>query len=126
MKAFIVTLQGNLKCSKGEWWVSASISDGTGYMDVHLSDQVLTGLLGFSAAEKSKLDPARKDAGMKACQQGLVDMCCVMTLRLDPAGGKAVVLKADAVTEEDFRALEERVKGRRGQEDSGTWTSGGC
>uniref|UniRef100_A0A673Y7M3 RecQ-mediated genome instability protein 1 n=1 Tax=Salmo trutta TaxID=8032 RepID=A0A673Y7M3_SALTR len=126
VKAFIVTLQGNLKCSKGEWRVSASISDGTGYMDVHLSDQVLTGLLGFSAAEKSKLDPARKDAGMKACQQGLVDMCCVMTLRLDPAGGKAVVLKADAVTEEDFRALEERVKGRRGQEDFGTWTSGGC
>ncbi|XP_038857361.1 recQ-mediated genome instability protein 1 [Salvelinus namaycush] len=126
VKAFIVTLQGNLKCSKGEWRVSASISDGTGYMDVHLSDQVLTGLLGFSAAEKSKLDPARKDAGMKACQQGLVDMCCVMTLRLDPAGGKAVVLKADAVTEEDFRALEERVKGRRGQEDSGTWTSEGC
>uniref|UniRef100_A0A8C7GQE9 RecQ-mediated genome instability protein 1 n=1 Tax=Oncorhynchus kisutch TaxID=8019 RepID=A0A8C7GQE9_ONCKI len=113
VKAFIVTLQGNLKCSKGEWLVSASISDGTGYMDVHLSDQVLTGLLGFSAAEKSKLDPARKDAGMKACQ-------------LDPAGGKAVVLKADAVTEEDFRALEERVKGRRGQEDSGTWTSEGC
>ncbi|CAB1319458.1 unnamed protein product [Coregonus sp. 'balchen'] len=126
VKAFIVTLQGNLKCSKGEWRVSASISDGTGYMDVDLSDQVLTGLLGFSAAEKSKLDPARKDAGMKACQQGLVDMCCVMTLRLDPAGRKAVVLKADAVTEEDCRALEERVKGRRGQEDSGMWTSGGC
>lgn len=65
MKAFIVTLQGNLKCSKVEWWVSASISDGTGYMDMDLSDQVLTGLLGFSVAKK--LDLAQMDAGMKAC-----------------------------------------------------------
>ncbi|XP_010875085.1 recQ-mediated genome instability protein 1 [Esox lucius] len=115
VKAFIVTLLGNLRSRAGEWQVSATISDGTGYMDVDLSDQVLTVLLGFSAAEKQKLDPARKAAGMKACQQGLVDMCCVMTLRLDPADGKALVIKADAVTEEDCLALEARVKSRGGR-----------
>ncbi|KAJ8005969.1 hypothetical protein DPEC_G00123400 [Dallia pectoralis] len=114
VKAFIVTLLGNLRCRAGEWQVSATISDGTGYMDVDLSHQVLALLLGFSPAEKQTLDPGRKAAGMKACQQGLVDMCCVMTLRLDPAVGKALVIKVDAVTEDHLVALEARVKARCG------------
>ncbi|KAL0979692.1 hypothetical protein UPYG_G00188320 [Umbra pygmaea] len=117
VKAFIVTLLGNLRSRAGEWQVRASISDGTGYMDVDLSHQVLMGMLGFSPADKQKVDPARKEAGMKACQQGLVDMCCVMTLRLDPGGGKAVVLRAEAVTEDDGLALESRVNARRRRED---------
>ncbi|XP_072289592.1 recQ-mediated genome instability protein 1 isoform X2 [Eucyclogobius newberryi] len=120
VKAFIVTLIGKLTSGDGLWKVGATISDGTGYLDVELSDGVLRGLLGFSVAEKAALkrDPARKgelEAGMRRCQEGLVDMCCVMTLRVDLGGGKALVTKAEPVNEQDLQALDERVKASEGK-----------
>ncbi|XP_029998312.1 recQ-mediated genome instability protein 1 isoform X2 [Sphaeramia orbicularis] len=118
VKAFIVTLLGKLSSSNGLWQVCATISDGTGYLDVKLSDEVLTGLLGFSVAEKAamKCDPARRgelEAGMMRCQEGLVDMCCIMTISIEPEGGKAVVTKAEPITEKVLLELEQRVKARR-------------
>ncbi|XP_067467830.1 recQ-mediated genome instability protein 1 [Thunnus thynnus] len=118
VKAFIVTLSGKLSSNNGLWRVSATISDGTGYLDVELSDEVLTGLLGFSVAEKGALkrDPARRcelDAGMRRCQEELVDMCCVMTIAVEPEGRKAVVTKADPVNEKVLQELEQRVRDRK-------------
>ncbi|CAB1423592.1 unnamed protein product [Pleuronectes platessa] len=118
VKAFIVTLSGKLSSSNGGWSICASISDGTDYLDVELSDKVLTGLLGFSVAEKASLkrDPARRgelDAGMKRCQEGLVDMCCVMTIVVQPEGRKAVVTKAEQVSEKVQQELEQRARGGR-------------
>lgn len=115
VKAFIVTLLGKLSSSNGFWQVNATISDGTGYLDVELSDEVLRGLLGFSVAEKATLkrDPAGKgelEAGMRRCQEGLVDMCCLMSVSVDAGTGKAVVTRAEQVKEQDLQALEERVK----------------
>lgn len=115
VKAFIVTLLGKLTSSNGVWSVSASISDGTGYLDVELSNEVLTGLLGFSVADKTALkrDPTRReelDSGMRRCQEELVDMCCIMTIVLKPGDGRAVVAKADPVSERILRELEQRVR----------------
>ncbi|KAM7018504.1 recQ-mediated genome instability protein 1 [Tautogolabrus adspersus] len=115
VKAFIVTLLGKLSSNSGHWRVCATISDGTGYLDVELSDEVLTGLLGFSVTEKAilKRDPARRgelDAGMRRCQEELVDMCCVMTIVVEPESRKAVVTKADPVNEIALQELEQRVK----------------
>ncbi|KAF7650287.1 hypothetical protein LDENG_00128050 [Lucifuga dentata] len=114
VKAFIVTLLGKLSSSNGFWRVCATISDGTGYLDVELSDEVLTGLLGFSVAEKAALkrEPARRgeiEAGMKRCQEELVDMCCVLNIRVDPEGGQVVVTRADPINEKVLQALEQRV-----------------
>ncbi len=118
IKAFIVTLLGKLSSSSGLWRVCATISDGTGYLDVELSNEVLTGLLGFSVAEKGALkrDPARRgelDAGMRRCQEELVDMCCVMTIVVEPDGGKAVVTKADPVNEKVLQEMEQRARDGR-------------
>lgn len=118
VKAFIVTLSGKLSSSNDAWSICAAISDGTGYLDVELSDDVLTSLLGFSVAEKATLkrDPARKgeiEAGMRRCQEELVDMCCIMTIVVEPDGRKAVVTKADQVSEKVFHELEQRVRDRR-------------
>lgn len=118
VKAFIVTLLGKLTSSNGVWSVSATISDGTGYLDVELSNEVLTGLLGFSVAEKGALkrDPSRRgelDAGMRRCQEELVDMCCIMTVIVQPEGRKAVVTKVDPVSEKILQELEQRVRDGR-------------
>ncbi|KAK5871105.1 hypothetical protein PBY51_004004 [Eleginops maclovinus] len=115
VKAFIVTLLGKLSSNNGFWRVCATISDGTGYMDVELSNEVLTGLLGFSVAEKGALkrDPARRgelDIGMRRCQEELVDMCSVMTIVVGPDGRKAVVTRADPVNEKVVQQLEQRVR----------------
>lgn len=122
LKAFIMTLLGKLSSCGGSWSVGATISDGTGYMDVELSDGVLTGLLGFSVAEKEvmKREPSRRaelSAGMRRCQEELVDMCCVMTVLVrGGGGGKAVVTKAEPVGQKTLLELEQRVRGRREQQ----------
>lgn len=118
VKAFIVTLSGKLSSINGVWCVSATISDGTGYLDVELSNEVLTSLLGFSVAEKGALkrDPTRRgelDAGMRRCQEELVDMCCIMTIVVEPEERKAMVTKADPVSEKVVQELEQRVRERR-------------
>ncbi|XP_028270039.1 recQ-mediated genome instability protein 1 isoform X2 [Parambassis ranga] len=118
VKAFIVTLLGKLSSNNGVWRVCATISDGTGYLDVELSNEVLTNLLGFSVAEKGilKRDPTRRgelDAGMRRCQEGLVDMCCIMTIVIEAEGRKAVVTKADPVNDKVLQELEQRVSARK-------------
>nr|XP_057925824.1 recQ-mediated genome instability protein 1 [Doryrhamphus excisus]XP_057925825.1 recQ-mediated genome instability protein 1 [Doryrhamphus excisus] len=117
IKAFIVTLLGKLSSHNGLWKISATVSDGSGYLDVELSDQVLTGLLGFSVSEKGAMrrDAARRcelDAGMRRCQQELVDMCCLMTVEV-VADGRAVVTRAEPVSERVHRGLEKRVRDGR-------------
>lgn len=118
VKAFIVTLLGKLSSSGNLWRICATISDGTGYLDVELSNEVLMGLLGFSVAEKAvlKRDPARKgelDTGMRRCQEELVDMCCIMTIVVEPGGKNAVVTKADPVSKKVLEELEQRVGERK-------------
>ncbi|XP_028821180.1 recQ-mediated genome instability protein 1 isoform X2 [Denticeps clupeoides] len=122
LQAFIVTLQGSMRSRGGQWGVAACISDGTGYLEVELSDAVLTGLVGLSAGEWKLLrrDDRRRaeaESRLQRCQRRLVDMCCIFTVRLDPAGERAVVLSADTPTETDRAALQERVEGRRGGPD---------
>ncbi|KAI4878140.1 hypothetical protein NFI96_007715 [Prochilodus magdalenae] len=117
LQAFIVTLLGNLRSSGGEWKLGATISDGTAYLDVDLSDTLLTKLIGFSATESRTLrkEPAKRgmvDAGILNCQRELVDMCGVMSVRLEPSG-KSVLLSTDALTDRECCELQRRVKRRR-------------
>lgn len=118
LKAFIVTLLGKLSSRNNAWNVCATISDGTGYLDVELSDEVLRGLLGFSVEEKGllKRDPLQRgqlETGMRRCQEELVDMCCIMTLVVEAEGRKAVVTKAEAVSEKVLQQLEQRLRAGR-------------
>lgn len=118
LKAFIVTLLGKLSSRNNAWNIGATISDGTGYLDVELSDEVLRGLLGFSVEEKGllKRDPLKRgqlEAGMRRCQEELVDMCCIMTLVVEAEGRKAMVTKAEAASEKALQQLEQRLRAGR-------------
>ncbi|MBN3297861.1 RMI1 protein, partial [Amia calva] len=117
VKAFIVTLLGSLSSSTGSWHVKVKIADGTEYLDVDLSNEVLERLIGFSVAEMKvlKKDPDRRQkvaAGLQQCQRALIDLCCIMTIEFDPRHSKAILLALQDVTVEDYIDLEKRIQSR--------------
>ncbi|XP_052418430.1 recQ-mediated genome instability protein 1 [Carassius gibelio] len=117
LQAFIVTLKGNLQSSSGIWKLGATISDGTGYLDVDLSDAMLTKLIGYTAPEARVLrkDLARRgevDRGIQHCQRELVDMCCMMSVQVDQTG-RGVVLCVSPLSDQECSETQKRVKERR-------------
>ncbi|XP_063311066.1 recQ-mediated genome instability protein 1 [Pelobates fuscus] len=114
LKAFIVTLNGNLTSSGGYWNIRAKISDGTGYLDVDFSDNVLRKLIGFSVPEMKtiKKDPSQKEklkAGLQKCQMELTDFCGIMTISYDPTKPEGSVVALEEVTVETMRFLRRRL-----------------
>ncbi|NP_001086875.1 recQ-mediated genome instability protein 1 [Xenopus laevis] len=115
LKSFIVTLNGNLSHSCGLWNIKAKISDGTGYLNVEFSDDVLTELIGFTVPEMKTLkkDPSQQSTlmeGLQKCQRMLTDFCGVMTVSYNPAKEEAVVLSLQDVTEEIMQSLQKLLR----------------
>ncbi|XP_019484911.1 PREDICTED: recQ-mediated genome instability protein 1 [Hipposideros armiger] len=114
VKAFIVTLTGNLSSSGGIWSVTAKISDGTAYLDVDFVDEILTSLIGFSVPEMKRLkkDPLQYQKfleGLQKCQRELIDLCCLMTISFNPSLSKAMVLALQDVNVEHLENLKKRL-----------------
>ncbi|XP_012412417.1 recQ-mediated genome instability protein 1 [Trichechus manatus latirostris] len=114
VKAFIVTLTGNLSSSGGIWNITAKISDGTAYLDVDFADEILTSLIGFSVPEMKQLkrNPLQYQKfleGLQKCQRDLIDLCCLMTISFNPSLSKAVVLSLQDVTMEHLENLKKRL-----------------
>ncbi|EDV24466.1 uncharacterized protein TRIADDRAFT_56278 [Trichoplax adhaerens] len=89
IKAYFSTLLSPLN-SRNKWHVKARINDGTSYLDVDVSDQVLSEIIGFSAEKFNKLklvsdQSERKlmQQGLKNCQQTLSQINCVMEIILN-------------------------------------------
>ncbi|XP_008049133.1 recQ-mediated genome instability protein 1 [Carlito syrichta] len=114
VKAFIVTLTGNLSSSGGIWSVTAKVSDGTAYLDVDFVNEILTSLIGFSVPEMKRLkkDPLQYQKfleGLQKCQRDLIDLCCVMTITFNPFLSKAMVLALQDVNTEHLENLKKRL-----------------
>ncbi|XP_036042717.1 recQ-mediated genome instability protein 1 isoform X2 [Onychomys torridus] len=114
VKAFIVTLTGNLSSSGGSWGVTAKVSDGTEYLDVDFIDEILTNMIGFSVPEMKQLkkDPLKYQKflkGLQKCQRDLIDLCCLMTISFNPSSWKAVVLELQDVGVEHLENLKKRL-----------------
>ncbi|XP_004716025.1 recQ-mediated genome instability protein 1 [Echinops telfairi] len=114
VKAFIVTLTGNLSSSGGVWNITAKISDGTAYLDVDFVDEILTSLIGFSVPEMKQLkkDPLQYQKfhqGLQKCQRELIDLCCLMTISFNPSLSKAMVLSLHDVNVEHLVTLKKRL-----------------
>ncbi|XP_058421518.1 recQ-mediated genome instability protein 1 [Diceros bicornis minor] len=114
VKAFIVTLTGNLSASGGIWSITAKISDGTAYLDVDFVDEILTSLIGYSVPEMKQLkkDPLQYRKfleGLQKCQRDLIDLCCLMTISFNPTLSKAMVLALQDVNMEHFENLKKRL-----------------
>lgn len=114
VKAFIVTLTGNLSSSGGIWSITAKVSDGTAYLDVDFVDEILTSLIGFSVPEMKQLkkDPLQYQKfleGLQKCQRDLIDLCCIMTISFNPSLSKAMVLALQNVNTEHLENLKKRL-----------------
>lgn len=114
VKAFIVTLTGNLSSCGGIWTITAKISDGTEYLDVDFIDEILTSLIGFSVLEMKQLkkDPPKYKKfleGLQKCQRDLIDLCCLMTISFNPSLCKAVVLELQDVNMDHLENLKKRL-----------------
>uniref|UniRef100_A0A8D2E121 RecQ-mediated genome instability protein 1 n=1 Tax=Sciurus vulgaris TaxID=55149 RepID=A0A8D2E121_SCIVU len=114
IKAFIVTLTGNLSSSGGIWNITAKVSDGTAYLDVEFVDEILTSLIGFSVPEMKQLkkDPLKYQKfqeGLQKCQRDLIDLCCLMTISFNPSLCRAVVLALQDVNMEHLENLKKRL-----------------
>uniref|UniRef100_A0A8C5X778 RecQ-mediated genome instability protein 1 n=1 Tax=Malurus cyaneus samueli TaxID=2593467 RepID=A0A8C5X778_9PASS len=114
VKCFIVTLTGNLTNSNGSWGIKAKISDGSAYLEVDFSDDVLTSLIGFSVPEMNRLkkDPALRlklKDGLEKCQKQLIDLCCLMTIEFNPCQSKATVLTLQDADVEHLEQLKKRL-----------------
>lgn len=116
--AFVVTLRGSMRSGRGYWSLDVSISDGSAYVEAELGDGVLAELIGLSAAEaramrRSPEGLALVNSGIQRCQRALVDMCGIMTLRIEPQQAHPVVLEVRSATQSDCHALQQRVELRR-------------
>ncbi|XP_052013265.1 recQ-mediated genome instability protein 1 [Apodemus sylvaticus] len=114
VKAFIVTLTGNLSSSGGIWGVTAKVSDGTAYLDVDFIDEILTSMIGYSVPEMKQLrkDPLKYKKfleGLQKCQRNLIDLCCLMTISYNPSSCKAMVLELEDVGMEHLENLKKRL-----------------
>ncbi|KAM5299476.1 recQ-mediated genome instability protein 1 [Ctenodactylus gundi] len=114
VKAFIVTLTGNLSSSGGIWSITAKVSDGTAYLDVGFANEILTSFIGFSVPEMKQLkkDPLKYQKfleGLQKCQRDLIDLCCLMTISFNPSLGKAMVLALQDVNMEHLENLRKRL-----------------
>ncbi|XP_066468614.1 recQ-mediated genome instability protein 1 [Tiliqua scincoides] len=114
VKAFIVTLTGNLTSSGGFWKITAKISDGTGYLEVDFADEILTSLIGFSVPEmkQMKKDCAlhpKLNEGLQNCQRELIDLCCLMTIEFNPSQTRAVVMVLQDIHVNDVNNLKKRL-----------------
>ncbi|XP_069330182.1 recQ-mediated genome instability protein 1 [Eulemur rufifrons] len=114
VKAFIVTLTGNLSSSGGIWSITAKISDGTEYLDVEFVDEILTSLIGFSVPEMKQLkkEPLQYQKflkGLQKCQRDLIDLCCLMTISFNPSLSKAIVLALQDVSMKHLENLKKRL-----------------
>uniref|UniRef100_H2Z6S6 RecQ-mediated genome instability protein 1 C-terminal OB-fold domain-containing protein n=1 Tax=Ciona savignyi TaxID=51511 RepID=H2Z6S6_CIOSA len=103
-KAFIVTLQSKLEIDDSKMWrLTASICDGTGMLDVDFSDPVLTGLIGFSAAQAEEIRQNPDDRlrslrmATASCRREIIQMCRIMKIRMgNPLKRARVVLLREA------------------------------
>ncbi|XP_028627788.1 recQ-mediated genome instability protein 1 [Grammomys surdaster] len=114
VKAFIVTLTGNLSSSGGSWCVTAKVSDGTAYLDVDFIDDILTSMIGYSVPEMKQLrkDPLKYKKfleGLQKCQRDLIDLCCLMTVSFNPSSCKGMVLELQDVGMEHLEDLKKRL-----------------
>ncbi|XP_070568492.1 recQ-mediated genome instability protein 1-like [Ptychodera flava] len=92
IKGFIMTLTSTLTCHPS-WSLQAKINDGTGSLEVRLSDSVLTKLIGYTVQEMKKLRAEAKTNkamdsklrnAIQQCKQSLIDLYGIMEVELSP------------------------------------------
>lgn len=118
VKAYISTLTSRLSSAAGKWTLSCKINDGTMAVDVDLSNNVLTEMIGFSWKEaqemklRLKTDPGVKEVlteGIQQCQQKLIELMCLLELEICSRNTRPVIVATKQLTSHHIDMLYNRV-----------------
>ncbi|XP_052779446.1 recQ-mediated genome instability protein 1-like [Mya arenaria] len=118
VKAYIATLVSKLRIEGNKWMLTCKINDGTRAIDVDLSNQVLTEMIGFSPQEANemkkrvKIDRGVKEVltdGIKQCQQKLIELMCLLELEISASNPRPVVVATKPITSNHINMLYNRV-----------------
>ncbi|XP_053377406.1 recQ-mediated genome instability protein 1-like [Mercenaria mercenaria] len=118
VKAYISTLTSKLTTVGGKWTLACKVNDGTMAVDVDLSNQVLTEMIGFSPKEaqemkmRIKTDPGVKEVlqeGIQQCQQKLIELMCLLELEICAQNPRPVIVATKQLTTHHIDMLYNRV-----------------
>ncbi|KAH3819646.1 hypothetical protein DPMN_121386 [Dreissena polymorpha] len=118
VKAYISTLTSKLNNVDNKWTLSCKINDGTRAVDVDLSSQLLTEMIGFSPAEANTMkarirtEPGLKQVlkdGIQQCQQKLTELMCLLELETSTSLPRPKVVATKQVTSHHTNMLYNRV-----------------
>lgn len=118
VKAYISTLTSKLTSVDGKWTLTCKINDGTMAIDVDLSNQVLTNMIGFSHQEaqlmKQRIQTDRRvkevlQEGIQQCQQKLIELMCLLELEVCARNPRPVIVATKPVTPNHINMLYNRV-----------------
>ncbi|XP_038047386.1 recQ-mediated genome instability protein 1-like isoform X2 [Patiria miniata] len=126
IKGFVVTLISALSKNDGHWSISAKISDKSATLDVDLSNEVLTGLIGFSVTEMIQLkktiktsDPVKAKEletklrqGLAQCQKSLINMHCTLTVQVRSNQERPLVIAVGKTDPADLATNFREVPGK--------------
>uniref|UniRef100_A0A1I8IHJ8 RecQ-mediated genome instability protein 1 n=1 Tax=Macrostomum lignano TaxID=282301 RepID=A0A1I8IHJ8_9PLAT len=126
VRGYLMGLRGRLEIRDGGYSLPCLLADATCTISCNLGDQVLTDLLGFTAAEADAARRsgdsgtlARCQAALLEMQQQLANMAGLFLLAFDIRQETATAIRFRCVTQADVDALRRRVRARKAQERLG-------
>ncbi|XP_046387957.1 recQ-mediated genome instability protein 1-like isoform X2 [Ischnura elegans] len=118
VKGLLFTLLSTLKEKDGRWDIQARLSDGSDYVDVSFSEEVLDELIGFSATEMKVLrqkmagNPAIKEKlkkGFQGAKKKFHDMNCIFYLQFMEDCDLPVVFKIEEISSQHLTSMRSRI-----------------
>ncbi|XP_064618431.1 recQ-mediated genome instability protein 1-like isoform X2 [Liolophura sinensis] len=115
VKAYVGTLLSRLESGKGKGWtLTCRLNDGTATLDVDITDQALTKMIGFSVQDSLALK--REERGksdlwerINNCQLKVINTSSIFKVEYQPTSARAQVTEITPVTCEHIEKLYARV-----------------
>ncbi|XP_071820026.1 uncharacterized protein [Apostichopus japonicus] len=119
IRAFIMTLLSALGKRNDCWSLQVRLNDGSGSLDAVLSDQVLQSLIGYTVTEmkqmrlsvKNEQDKAaveiKQKTALERCRRRLIDLCEIMTIRVNPGEEMPAVIQIRRVEQRDCQQMKQ-------------------
>ncbi|CAG7829476.1 unnamed protein product, partial [Allacma fusca] len=112
VKACVATLVSNISTQEGQWTLTVSINDGSGFLEAKMHFELLNKIIGFSVAEMKKLktDPCNRskiNSGLAQLTSTLVHMNGVFGVKKH--GSFPIIMTFQDIQNSHVHSLRHRV-----------------